>query len=190
MTDLYQQLVQDRVTLTKVLSALDRSIARYSEDNVSAPNLSLILDTLEYIQIYPEKFHHPLEEQAFNYLLNHHLGDEKVINEIQDQHRNLERETARLCQQFNAIANDCVVPMDDLHHQIDHYIEAQRHHLVTENEEIFPTLATLNKQAWWDIASGVVIHGDPLFSDDPERQTFTALATAIIQEQHEGEYNT
>jgi hemerythrin-like domain-containing protein len=189
MSDLYRQLVQDHITLTKVLNALDRSISCYAEDEEREPNLPLVLDTLEYIQVYPEKFHHPLEEHAFNYLLNHHLGDKTIIQEIQIQHKHLETETARLCQQFNAIANDHVISMDALHRDISHYINAQRHHLTTENENIFPTLAKLNEQAWWDIASGLIIHGDPLFSDDPERQSFAALATAVIQEQHDSEYN-
>lgn len=189
MTDLYRQLVQDHITLTKVLNALEHSIANYKDDSDCEPNLALILDTLEYIQVYPEKFHHPLEEQAFNYLLKHHLGDENIIREIQQQHKSLEKATAHLCQQFNAIANDYVIPMSELNAEVEKYINAQKHHLTTENEKIFPTLSKLNDQAWWDIASGMIIQGDPLFSDDPQRQTFTALATAIIQGQHEGECN-
>lgn len=183
MTDLYRQLVQDHITLAKVLDALDKSVSYYREDEQNEPDLALILDTLEYIQVYPEKFHHPLEEQAFNYLIKHDLGDKKIIKEIRQQHSTLEQETLYLCQQFNAIANDYVVPMSELHNRIEHYINAQRHHMKTENEYIFPTLAKLNEQAWWDIASGVIIQGDPLFSDDPQRQSFAALANAIIQGQ-------
>lgn len=180
MVDLYQQLVKDHIVLSRVLETLDNAVSHYDEEDSIYPSLPLILDALTYIQSYPEVFHHPLEELAFTYLQQHNLGDQQVITEIRQQHRELEQETAYLSQQFNAIVNDCVVPLDTLKPRFDAFIKAQMHHLHTENQKIFPTLKALPESAWWDIASGIAIHQDPLFNEEPTRQSFNSLAEYIL----------
>ena len=180
MRALYQQLVQDHINLSRVLKALRRAVADYNEDDWFQPNLPLILEALEYIRVYPEVFHHPLEERAFDYLLQHNMADPKVIEKIRDQHSELEEATGLLHQQFEAIANGCFVPMERIKRDFNHYLESQLDHLTTENEKIFPALAEIEDSIWWDIASCMVIRQDPLFCDDSGRQYFNALAKSVI----------
>lgn len=178
MAELYKQLIEDHQNLAKVLHCLEQAVNAY-DDDTQETKLPLILDALEYIQAYPETFHHPLEEKAFDYLQLHGLGDGKAIQEIRDQHATLEKQTQQLCQQFNAIANDCIVPLKGLKQQFQQFVEAQKHHLLTENSKIFPTLVDLPESAWWDIASTMILQQDPLFREDPDRQQFRLLASEI-----------
>ena len=181
MAELYQQLVEDHINISRVLNAFDKALRGYDE-NSQGSQLPLILDTLDYIQAYPETFHHPLEDKAFAYLETHCLGDADIIDEIKQQHQSLEAMTVSLTEQFHAIANDCVVPFAPLREECSHFLTAQRHHLQTENKHIFPVLAELGNEAWWDIASRLILNQDPLFRDDADRQQFRELAKDIIDE--------
>ncbi|CAA0123757.1 Uncharacterised protein [BD1-7 clade bacterium] len=187
MTDMYTQLVEDHVVLTDLLNSLEVVFSHYDENTDFNPDLGLILDTLEYITNYPEAYHHPLEERAFKYLLKRHMGDANIIREIQTQHIALEEETLELTRLFNAVANDCVVPIEELKTRLRHYVDAQRQHISTENINIFPVLAKLEESDWWDIASGLAIENLPCLPDDPCRSAYLDTVQ-YIREQSEKAY--
>lgn len=180
MPALYRQLVQDHVNLSRVLEVLTLAVEGYDADDWYHPNMPLILDALEYIRTYPEVFHHPLEERSFDYLLQNKLADPAVIKEIRAQHNELEEATERLQQQFDAIANDCVVPTEELKENFSEYLTLQMNHLQTENEKIFPVLEKIDDRQWWDIASCMVLRQDPIFGDDSGREHFNTLAKTVI----------
>lgn len=180
MPALYRQLVQDHVNLSRVLEVLQIAVEDYDADDWYHPNMDLILDALEYIRAYPEVFHHPLEERSFDYLLQHRLVDPAIIAEIRAQHSELEEATERLQAQFDAIADECVVPQEELKANFAKYLTLQLHHLQTENEKVFPILAEIEDKDWWDIASCMVLRQDPIFGDDPAREHFNTLAKSVI----------
>lgn len=180
MPALYRQLVQDHVNLSRVLEVLRIAVEDYDAEDWYHPNMPLILDALEYIRTYPEIFHHPLEERSFDFLLKQKMVDASVIEEIHKQHSDLEEATERLQQQFDAVANDCVVATGELKDEFSDYLALQMDHLQTENEKLFPILANIDERDWWDIASCMVLRQDPVFGDEAGREHFNTLAKTVI----------
>ncbi|CAH0990048.1 hypothetical protein SIN8267_00131 [Sinobacterium norvegicum] len=178
MNNLFHQLVDDHKHIARVLRVLKAAVYAY-EDVDQEHDLPLILETLDYIQAYPEQYHHPLEERAFTYLLQHSLGDGDVIAQLQQQHTTLERETRDLQQSFDAIANDAVVPLTTILRQFDHYLDDQLAHLETENKRIFPVLAKLTDSQWWVIASDLYVDDNLDEAVNISRDHFCQMAAEI-----------
>ena len=179
MSKIYLQLIEDHVHLTQLIETLRCEVAGYDQEDWYQPNLPLILETLNYIRVYPEVFHHPLEEHVFDYLVEHGLVDREVVAAIVSQHDEMEEATEQLQEQFNELADSIPASIDALRESLDHYLDLQLLHLATENEKIFPTIATLGDGAWGEISHRLAIHHTPLFSDHQDKAQFTGLIESL-----------
>ena len=174
MLDLYKQLITDHVNLSHILDLLDSEVMQCDIEDWANPNYPLILDSLDYIKNYSEIFHHPLEEAAFDYLIENGLGDVSVIFGIREQHLDLEKETAALQEKLSVATNYCEKPNAFDIRRFRDYVGFQREHIQTENKHIFPVLETLSKLQWLDIGTQVALLRDPIF-DSPTRREFVEL---------------
>lgn len=167
MTQLYDQLSQDHRNLVKVLDILEKQIALYDtrEDaGTEKPDSTLIMDILDYVHYYPEAFHHPLEEAAFDYLTEQGKGDLDEIAAIQKEHKTLESQSAEVRAMVQAIHVGEPVPVERLHSELDYFHQQQLAHLEREEETIFRDIEALDKQASDEILERVSQRPDPLFS--------------------------
>lgn len=159
----YQQLVQDHRNLLRLLRFLRDEIGHY-DDIMRETNVSQVLEALDYMNNYPQAFHHPLEEAAFDFMEEQGIGDTAVVKKIRLQHEELERETAELWQLFNMIYEDHIVPADRIREALNRYLDLQFEHIETEDNEIFPTFEKdLTAEDWKTIAAKVEKKDDPLF---------------------------
>jgi hemerythrin-like domain-containing protein len=180
MNDLFSQLVLDHKNLVAVLQVLRSEIQHLTHSDELIERLPLILDILDYIQAYPETFHHPLEEAAFDVLINKELADPVIIQRIRLQHSTLEQFTKRLQEKMLLLANEQQIS-DGIIDSLQQFVDQQQEHLDTENKHIMPCMQTqLSEGDWWDIASMLTLHKDPLFNQ-PLKDQFTVLASRIIR---------
>ena len=142
MSRLLERLKNDHKHLKRLLDRLDLEMASYSEDDSRSPKLSVILDALDYIRTWPEHFHHPLEDRVFSMMCAHEIDPElrEAIQRVMEQHESLEALTRKLEANFNAIANDQVVPIDTVMQDYRRYIDLQLEHLECENQFILPCI--------------------------------------------------
>jgi hemerythrin-like domain-containing protein len=181
MSKLYLQLVQDHINLTRLLETLRYEIAEYDQEDWYQPQLPRILRALDYIRIYAEVFHHPLEEHIFDYLLEHDTLDRKLVTTIVSQHDELEIATDQLQEQFNELSENVSVPIDELKENLQDYLRLQLNHLAAENEKIFPAIAKLDEKAWREITRVMTLHRTPLICNELDPERFTTMIQSIIK---------
>lgn len=173
MTHIYQQLVEDHKNLTCVLDVLEREIGRYdteTEDPETEPNMTLILDIMDYIHDYPEHFHHPLEEAAFDHLLEHNQGNPDHIARIRDEHVELEHGSDDVRQLINGINVGNPTSLDSLHESLDRFLDHQRSHIRNEEATVFKAIEALSQEDSDKITARVEARLDPLFGHDKPHQ--------------------
>lgn len=183
MNALYQQLMEDHGNLSRVLSVLEQEVARYGNKDKCddcRPDLPLIDDILDYVHYYPEAFHHPLEEAAFDYLSKHKALDDAVIKPIRKEHEQLEAATAHIRELINAIEMGQAVPMDKLQQSLNDYLDLQLHHIQHEEGEAFEAIKALDDKAAEKIMGNVKHKVDPLFAESSQQQ-FSELLQYIRQ---------
>lgn len=180
-TNVFRQLMEDHRNLKKVLSVLEQEVAMYETetgDPETEPNLNLIMEIMDYIHYYPEFFHHPLEEAAFDYLLTQKKGDVDQINDIRGEHKELEKISAELRETVNGISVGNPTPLTDLREAVNYFVEAQRRHIRKEETTVFNTIKALNKADCDVIMAQVEAHKDPVFAANTE-QEYDELMHAI-----------
>jgi hemerythrin-like domain-containing protein len=168
MTKLYEQLKEDHKNLVKVLNVLERHIELYStreEQGTEKPDISLLLDIMDYIQHYPDRFHHPLEEASFDYLSEHHQGDADAIDVIRAEHKILEHSSSKVRTLLNSINLGEPVPLDKLQTTLAEFHTEQLDHLRREERTVFRDIKALDDAASAAILSRVESLHDPLFKE-------------------------
>ena len=121
----------------------------------------------QYLRDFPEKLHHPKEEQFIHTSLLHRYPDARgVIDELERQHQTEYATIGRLHQAIE----DCAAGMPDavsaLNREVNAYAEATWTHMGLEESTLLP-LARSHLQAsdWAEIAQAFASNGDPHFGD-------------------------
>ena len=140
MDSIYVQLLQDHLNIQRALDNFERLLEEMHCAGRDASTLELIMETLDYIAVYPDQWHHPIEDLIFSHLLGKGDVAAEPVNRALGDHRQLLADTRRITELFYAIANDCAVERDQLYSAAKEYIDAQRQHIERENTEVFPLL--------------------------------------------------
>ena len=119
------------------------------EDPSSQGDISLILNMLDFINIYPEHFHHPIEDLLFQHLLDtYDKGDMDVAKTLQ-QHAVLESFTQNIRTDFVTLSQGSQHSLDRFLDQVMNYIDMQIAHLIEEEIHIFPLIEELFDDNDW-----------------------------------------
>lgn len=181
---IYQQLMTDHRNLARVLKVLEREIGRIGREedaNEASPDMQLIEDILDYVHYYPDAFHHPLEDAAFDYLIEHDICSSEDVADIRQEHKIQERQTTDLRQMIQSIEADQPVPASKLHGTLSEYLALQYAHIRKEEERIFGLIKALDDNASDQVASRVEQRTDPLFAKN-SRQQFTELLRSLNED--------
>lgn len=159
------QLCADHFNFLRLLRALELEIACY--EAASEGRLGVILDIFDYVQVYPEKWHHPIEDAAFEMLLKKQADNSDVIWGVRAEHKALEEMTHKVNEMFIAVANDTIVPVDKLVTATKEFVARQLDHINSENRLIYPLFNKyLSDQDWNEITEKVQSRRDPLFNEE------------------------
>ena len=183
MSPLLQKLHEEHKDMARLLFALRSQIDSYCQHQSS--NVSLILDALDYVSTYPERWHHPFEDVIFKRLLEYPLspGERTVVNDTLLDHDRLEVVTAELSQAFRNVSYDIAVPISVLQLKAGEYLELQLRHLDIEELEIYPlAMEYLTEDDWDELEDAAEPIEDPLFGD-MVRSNYEHLFLAVINQQ-------
>ena len=171
MGKVHTQLMTDHKNLSRVLKVLGAEIHRLGGDQSGeGPDFMLLEDILDYIRYYPEAFHHPLEEAAFDYLVEHGHCHRKQVEGISLDHNRLEEKTGSLRQKVTSIEAGHPVSFAVLSQELDDYLGAQRKHIVYEEENIFPLIEALGAKEDAEILGRIHHRRDPLVEQHRQQQ--------------------
>ncbi|GMG87705.1 hemerythrin domain-containing protein [Biformimicrobium ophioploci] len=181
MDTLYEQLCLDHRNLTRLMTALESLLDDLARSERDPATLSMILDSIDYISVYPDKWHHPIEEKVMEKLRAKPECDQALLDEIHSEHNGLADATRHMATLFYAIANDCAVERNNLLGSAREYVAMQRQHIKLENRKLFPMMEKLmSEDDWREVRRSIDAKADPLFSASI-RQQYDVLYQYVVE---------
>lgn len=153
--------------LDRVLGVLGESLDHLSTDGPK-PNLDLLFSIVYYVRVFPDKLHHPKEEQfLFPALLRQRPELSGVVQELERQHALGAQSLDRLDAALKAFDRDYPKGLEALHDAGRSFIRAQREHMGVEEREILPAArACLKGKDWGPISQAFAKNTDPVFGEN------------------------
>lgn len=149
MNGIYWQLCDDHKHMQKLLDVFENLLQQLGKRERDPATLTLILDALDYFSVYPDQWHHPVEDLVFERLLGKPIDVRDVVDTVLREHQAIAAATRRMNTLFYAVANDAAVEREKLFGAARDYIELQRQHLKKENEILLPLVAQYLSAADW-----------------------------------------
>ncbi|UCE31711.1 MAG: hemerythrin domain-containing protein [Burkholderiales bacterium] len=158
-------------TLAAVLHAMQHLVNEIRSGRIE-PNFELFAAILRYIDAFPEKLHHPKEDEYLYRRMRERSHDaDAVLDRLQREHvegvrliRALEHALVR----YQA-GGDQAFP--DFARRVDEYVEFNWKHMRTEEDQAMPAaLAVLGDEDWAEIDDAFGRNGDPLFGMENTRE--------------------
>ena len=151
INSILQTLNTDHKNLAKVMYCLRSQIKGYDDPDME-PNISQIMDILDFISTVPERWHHPLEDIVFRRLLEKKIPHPQQVRAVIREHEDLERLTQELKAAFQQVAMDIAVPVAHLYRTATIYLSRQMLHLDAEESVLFPMAEEyLDEEDWTEI---------------------------------------
>lgn len=180
MHKLQRQLQTDHFHLQRLLNYLSHEINCYDFDSERTADLTVILSALDYVNVYPDKWHHPAEDIIFGRLIRKKVKESNLIQVLKDEHQAIAQETHKIHELFKSVAGDCIVPANELLATTRHFISLQRQHIEKESERIYPLMDTaLSDEDWRAIEKEITLQSDPLF-DAASKKEYDHLYRYIL----------
>jgi len=180
MHPLMRRLCDDHHHLQRQLYCLQKEVSYFEAGRAEEAELSLILDAMDYFQLFPEKWHHPVEDVIFEILLAKDIEEAPLIQSIVDEHQRLEKMTQREKQVFTAISRGSEIPVEELTNVHREYIAAQAGHIERENHQVYPLIDKYMTDADWQaVEEQMATPADPLFGENI-REDYQALYQRIL----------
>jgi hemerythrin-like domain-containing protein len=162
MTSLLTQWHADHVHFSRLLDLLKHQVAEFHDDG--DPDYNLMLDIVSYLAEYGDQVHHPLEDSAFERLVQRAPELRLPVNRLKQEHRAIAVAGEELVGLLNGIVGDAVVTREKVEAAAVQYLVYYRHHLATEERDILPRAARLlDDRDWRHVAKAAPPRPDPLF---------------------------
>ncbi|WFU41608.1 hemerythrin domain-containing protein [Bradyrhizobium sp. CB82] len=180
-----ERLSREHRNIETLLGILEHELEIF--DRGDRPDYEVIRGIISYFQLYPELYHHPLEDLVFARLrLRDPAAAAKVGNLALEHQKGVER-LRRVAQAVDAVLADREILRQDVDRIVRDFIESERRHIMMEDRDFFPAaLKALQPQDWTEIASASTSQEDPLFSEAAE-ETFDELRARILGLEQEAE---
>ena len=179
MSPVTQQLIDDHAHMLRVLACIDHCARRYFSDDREEQDLEMLQLGLEYMDRYADRFHHPLEEQIMDKVELSSAMPANSLQTLRQQHHDITAMTGELRKLFDAVANDQIVPYEQLNARLDDYIKLQYDHLKYENENFLPIIdENLSEPQLNQLEETIQQADDPMFGE--HRQDFEELYQYLL----------
>ena len=127
------------------------------------PDYELMRLIVYYLRHYPDRFHHPREDVAFNQLIHRDPQLQSDIAWCMHEHALIADAGERLLNCLNQIIAGVVIERDVLRSMVAIYLAYYRHHLATEEHQVIPRAVELLTPEDWSAVSAIPAEPDPLF---------------------------
>lgn len=172
-------ITQEHRSITAVISALEylaRDVAAGGE-----PDYEVLTVILDYIETFPNRFHHPKEDRyLFSALRLRSAAAAQVLDELEEEHRRGDELTRELrylltrCRVGGAGAKQAFAAA------VEQYAKFHWTHMRKEEDHVLPlALEALTAGDWTAIDAAFSVNDDPVPGLAP-RQEFDALFRLIV----------
>ncbi|MBK4734838.1 hemerythrin domain-containing protein [Noviherbaspirillum pedocola] len=178
-TSTLRMLHEEHERLAAILQGL-RHLLRAAQSGAH-PDAKVFRAMLLYIADYPERLHHPKEDQWLFAPLARHTGDyDEVINELETQHAEGEamvRELEHMVIRYEFGGAALLLPLRDM---VERYADFYFRHMRLEEETLFPVLTRfLTDEEWRDAHRAFSGNVDPLAGQEV-KGSFDKLFSTIV----------
>lgn len=157
----------EHINYARLLDLLETQLAAFHGGE--RPNYDLMVDIVEYLRSFPDRFHHPREDVAFGLLVEREPGMLLLINRLLQEHRVIAIAGDELLSHLGEASVEAVFRREALEAAVATFLVYFRHHLSTEEREVMPRLAQiLGPEDWAKIDAAVTEGPDPLFGKQVE----------------------
>jgi hemerythrin-like domain-containing protein len=143
------------------------------------PNYELMLDVIDYMVDYADRFHHPAEDLVFAKLAERVPATRDSVRELTREHSEILRSGRELTGRLEGVIHGSVTLRSTIEEQVKEYLDTFRQHMYAEEQGLFlAALEHLSKEDWTSIEREAKRGEDPLFGERPE-QRYSALRREI-----------
>ena len=166
-------------SISAVLSGL-KSLAQLASDPALKPDFAVFRAMIYYIDAFPERMHHPKEdEHLFARLLQRHPDARPLVNDLQDEHRKGAKLVRDLEQSLLAFEQTWPAGAERFAAAVEAYAQFHWNHMRREERELLPLAEKwLLEDDWRAIEEAFAGNEDPVA--DLREQDFRALYQRIV----------
>jgi hemerythrin-like domain-containing protein len=160
-----------------LLGLLEQQLELFHE--AEAPNYAMMLDIVDYMVDYADRFHHPAEDVVFAKIAERVPAARDSVRELTREHSEILRNGRELTSGLEGVLHGAVTLRSTIEAQAKRYLDTFRRHMYTEEQGLFlAALEHLSKEDWTDIEREAKRGEDPLFGERLE-QRYSALRREI-----------
>jgi acetyl esterase/lipase/hemerythrin-like domain-containing protein len=169
LSGLLDTLYNEHRYILSLLDNLEQQTLRLKSGKV--PDYQLLLDSIDYLTHYPDRYHHSREDLLFAGMLTQDREFTPHIERLQREHATLRNHNNRLFAELSAAVEGAPVDRPALLCKLRTYIKHYRQHINYESREIFPRArGSLRPSLLNEINDKTRYLDDPLFGDRVSRQ--------------------
>lgn len=145
-------------------------------------NLDLLFSIVYYIRVFPDKYHHPKEEDfLFKALRQRDPDSAGFLDQVTQQHSVGDRLIDELDAALKAYQDSYPEGLEALAAAVETFVSSQFEHMKLEEEKILPAAqAALTPEDWTAIDQAFASNKDPMFGENLEL-AFHALHDRIVK---------
>ena len=133
-------------------------------------NYELMLDVVEYLHVYGDRYHHAREEATFSFLAFRRPDLSKMLDRLGQEHTALAWIGERLLEELNDAVEGFATTPEDLQALLGTYLLLYREHIANEEAEIVDAADMLTAEDWTSVAQALPPRPDPLFGVKPDQR--------------------
>jgi hemerythrin-like domain-containing protein len=173
-----ERLCQEHRNIETLLAVLEREL---KIDRGDRPDYDVIRTIISYFEVYPDLYHHPLEDLVFAKLKIRDPAAAAKVGNLAHEHQKGAERLHRAAQAVDSVLADREILRQNVDNIVRDFIEHERRHIMMEDRDFFPAaLKALQPLDWTEIASTLISRKDPLFSEVAEKR-FYGLRAHILQ---------
>jgi hemerythrin-like domain-containing protein len=155
-------------------------LVREIRDRGAEPDFNVFGAMIYYIDAFPERFHHPKEDELFRVLRLREPGAAALIDKLEEEHRTGARKIRILEQALMRYQHGGAKEFGAFAEAVDEYAKFHWDHMRTEEQELLPLAEKrLSTQDWEAIDPLFQGHSDPLLGANTAAE-YTALFRRIV----------
>lgn len=168
MAEAIKILQREHANMLKVLAVLEAELKVFQK--LGNLDLELLFTIVDYIETFPDKFHHPKEERyVFDVLAERDPEARPLIDELRGQHEDEVKMIAELRAAVESLSME--LPMDKAEFQrlVADYVAFVYDHMRMEEMQLFPLAEkSLRPEDWEAIDREFAENRDPVFAGAAE----------------------
>src|SRR4030095_10754380 len=170
---------EEHRALGTVVSALQQWVTKVAERHAE-PDFALFAAAIYYIHDFPERCHHPQEdEHLFRTPRSRTRRPDRIIDDLQAEHVQSTQMIARMEHALVQYQGGAPGGLALFKGAVDEYAAMLREHMRKEEELLVEATTCLDEADWRGIATAFQANDDPLFRASP-RQEFAHLYFRIV----------